>query len=385
MISLTPTQRQRALNWMPALIAGGAAWLVFLLLGHTPIIRASGMALAVVGMALALRPMGAALAVIGGLALAFSPSFWIQTGGAESLNPLEVAGALGAAVVAAGAILWFAKRPLIGAAAGLALFALLFLTTVGTTRSLRFTTLLTAWTLFLLVDGLLASNPHPNERSSRTLGVGTLSAYNTYGLLLLLAVGTINDPLFVLLVPAVALGLFLSRQRLPFWYWLALLAVLIGGLYGISRTYYSTFWWNYPVEKAMALTYNIPYMIAGVWREPERWIRLMGLIIGQFTAAGLALGVLGLARLSRWHPPVGVVTMIAFATYAAFGLIYYGEDSPVLLLPLLMIQLLWMTYAMYTFGQWLQKSLRPPRVGWLAAAAFTLLPLFMLLRIVGAM
>ena len=50
------------------------------------------MALAVVGMALALRPMGAALAVIGGLALAFSPSFWIQTGGAESLNPLEVGG-----------------------------------------------------------------------------------------------------------------------------------------------------------------------------------------------------------------------------------------------------------------------------------------------------
>ena len=59
------------------------------------------MALAVVGMALALRSMGAALAVIGGLALAFSPSFWIQTGGAESLNPLEVAAALVAAVVAA--------------------------------------------------------------------------------------------------------------------------------------------------------------------------------------------------------------------------------------------------------------------------------------------
>ena len=111
----------------------------------------------------------------------------------------------------------------------------------------------------------------------------------------------------------------------------------------------------------------------------------MGLIIGQFTAAGLALGVLGLARLSRWHPPVGVVTMIAYAAYALFGLVYFGEDSPVLLLPLLMIQLLWMTYAMYTFGQWLQKSLKPARVRWIAAATFTLLPLFMLLRIVGVM
>ena len=62
------------------------------------------------------------------------------------------------------------KRPLIGAAAGLALFAVLFLTTVGTTRSLRLTTLLTAWTLYLLVDGLLASNPRPTSASSRTRG-----------------------------------------------------------------------------------------------------------------------------------------------------------------------------------------------------------------------
>ena len=103
-------------------------------------------------------------------------------------------------------------------------------------------------------------------------------------------------------------------------------------------------------------------MIGSVWREPQRWIRLIDLIIGQFTAVGLALGVLGLARLSRWHPPVGVVTMIAFGTYATFGLIYYGADSPVLMLPLLMIQLLWMTYAVYTFGQWLQKSARPAHV-----------------------
>lgn len=373
MIALT---RRHALDWLPALFAGGAAWVVFLTVGHTPVIRASGMALAVIGMALALRLMGPALAVIGGLALAFSPSFWIQTGGAESLNPLEIVGALVAALVAAGALLRMSKRPVFGAAAGLILFAALFLTTVGTTRSLRLTTLLTAWTLFLLVDGLLVSNPRPDSPST-----GELRPYHTYGLLLLLAVGVANDPLFVLLVPAAALGLFLSRTRLPPLYWLALLAVLIYGLYSISQSYYSDFWWNYPVDQALAITRNIPYLIAGVWREPQRWIQLMTLIVGQFTAFGLALGVLGLARLSRWYPPVGVVTMIAFGTYAAFGLIYFGEDSPVLLLPLLMIQLLWMTYAMYTFGQWLEKSVHAAR--WVAAAGFTLLPLIMLLRIAG--
>ncbi|MEP7290939.1 MAG: hypothetical protein ABI835_04105 [Chloroflexota bacterium] len=378
MIALTPQQRQRVRYGLPALIAGGIAWVAFLLIGHTPLVRASGMALTVVGMTMALRPMSAPLAIIGGLALAFSPSFWIQTGGAEIFDPLQIALALLAAAVVAGGILLFSKRPVIGITAGFILFAVLFLSVVGEPRSLRLTNVLTAWTLYLLVDGLLVSNPRPDEPSNGVLGV-----QHTIGLLLLLAVGVINDPLFVLLVAAGALGLFLSRKRLPPGYWAALLAILAYGLYGISQTYYSTFWWNYPVEQALGISRNLPFLIGGVWREPERWIRLMSLIIRQFTAVGLALGVLGLARLARWHPPVGVVTMIAFGTYAVFGLIYFGADSPILLLPLLMIQLLWMTYAVYTFGQWLQKSVPPTRVRWVAAAAFTLLPLLMLLRIVG--
>ena len=53
------------------------------------------------------------------------------------------------------AILRFSKRPLLGAVVGIVLLAILFLTIVGTPRSLRLTTLLTAWTLYLLVDGLL--------------------------------------------------------------------------------------------------------------------------------------------------------------------------------------------------------------------------------------
>jgi hypothetical protein len=280
-----------------------------------------------------------------------------------------------------GALLWLSKRPTLAAAAGVILLAGLFLTMVGTPRSLRLTTLLMAWTLYLLVDGLLASNPRPDEPSN-----GKLGAQHTFGLLLLLAIGVANDPLFVLMIPAAGLGLSLSRITLPLWYWGALLFALIGGLYGVSQSYYSPFWWNFPPEQGAQITRNLPYMIGGVWREPERWIRLMALFIWQFSPAGLLLGVLGLARLSRWHPPVGVVTMVAFAAYAAFGLVYFGEDSPVLLLPLLMIQLLWMTYAVYTFGQWLQKSVHAEgesRVRWLAAAAFTLLPLFMLLRIVG--
>ncbi len=379
MIALTPERRQQAHYWLPAVFAGGIAWIAFLTLGHTPLIRASGLALVIVGMALALRSMGAALTIIGALALAFSPSFWIQTGGAESLSLPGVAAGLIAALVVAGVALRFSQQRWFGIATAVVVFSALFLAGIGTPRSLRLMTLLTAWLLYLLVDGLLISNPRPD-----TPATGKLGAQHTYGLLIVVVIGTINDPLFVLLVPAVALGLFLSRKSLPIWYWLALLAITAFGVYDLINLYGSAFWWNYPVDQALALTYHVPYLIGGVWREPARWIGLMDLIIRQFTAFGLALGVLGLARLSRWYPPIGVVSMIAYGTFAAFGLVYYGADSPVLLLPLLMIQLLWMTYAVYTFGQWLQKSRNPARLRWLAAAAFTLLPLFMLLRIVGA-
>ena len=292
MIALTPERRQQAVYWLPAVIAGVVAWLTFLVLGHTPPICASGLALVIVGMALALRSMGAALTIIGALALAFSPSFWIQTGGAESLNLPEVAAGLIAALVVAGVALRFSQQRWFGIAAAVVVFSALFLTSIGTPRSLRLMTLLTAWLLYLLVDGLLVSNPRPD-----TPATGKLGAQHTYGLLIVLVIGVLNDPLFVLLAPAVALGLFLSRKSLPLWYWLALLAISVFGVYGVIDVYVSQFWWHYPVDQALALTYHVPYLIAGVWREPARWIGLMDLIIRQFTAFGLALGVLGLARL----------------------------------------------------------------------------------------
>lgn len=375
-------QNPRLRDWLPALIAGGLAWLIFLILGHTPLVRASGMALAVVGMALALRSIDAALSIIGGMALAFSPSFWIQTGGVESLNPLEVGAALIAVIVIGFIALRLSHHPFVGAAIMVVVFAVLFLSMIGTPRSLRLTTLLSAWTLFLLIDGLLVSNARPDTPTTSQLG-----AQHTYGLLILLGIGVLNDPLFSLMIPAAALGLFLSKKRLPTLYWVALLVIAAFGVNGMIASYYSDYWWNLTTDTAIQSGIrHIPFIVADGWREPIRWIGLSDLVIQQFTWAGLALGVLGLARLARWYPPVGVVTMILYAAYGVFGLSYFGEDRSVLLLPLLMVQIVWMTYAVYTFSQWLQKSLRAneERARLFAAAAFTLLPVFMLLRIIGA-
>ncbi|NDJ61181.1 MAG: hypothetical protein GYB67_08660 [Chloroflexi bacterium] len=362
---------------LPALLAGLIAWIAFLVVGDTPLIRASGLALIIVGLSMALRAMGAALAIIGGLALAFSPAFWTQTGGAESLQLGTLVAALIGAGALTGALIWFGRRPVLGAALGLAIFAVLFLLVVGTPRSLRMTTLTTAWLLFLLIDILLASNPRPHQPRS------DLRPWQIVGLLLLLAIGTLNEPLFALLLPAVVLGLALAKARCPLWYWIAIGIIAGVGSAGILSNYVSPVWWG--VDPAAVPDGHVPFIVAGAWRDPLRWLALFDLIVRQFTGLGLALGVLGLARLARWHPPIGVVTLTAYGAYASFGLVYFGEDSAVLLLPLLMIQVLWMTYAVYAFGQWLQNSAKPaPRVvRWAAPALFTLLPLIMLLRIVG--
>jgi hypothetical protein len=150
--------------------------------------------------------------------------------------------------------------------------------------------------------------------------------------------------------------------------------------------YIHPYYWLFSADAAGAVGLRVPYLLADAWREGERWIVLINLVVGQFTAVGAGLGILGLARLSRWYPPLGGVLLLAYGVYAVFGLMYFGGDAAVLLLPLLMIQVYWMTYAVFTFGQWMQKSIQPSQAAlrWLAPAAFTLLPLFMLLRIIEA-
>ncbi len=349
-----------------------------MVVGQTPLIRASGLALVIIGMALALRPFGAVFAVIGAMALAFCPAFWAQTGGVELLRPPEVIAALVAALVGAAAILIWRRKALWGIGLGILIFGVLFLLFVGTPRSLRLTTLLSAWLLYLMIDGLLAANPRPDSPPT-----GQLGSQHTWGVLLLIAIGVLNDPLFALICPAVFLGLFLTSKRMPVIYWVLLAAVAAWGFYGIITLYADSAWWGVNVDMAEANGVQVPFLLSGGWREPSRWIYLIELVVYQFTAVGLVLGGIGLARLSRWYPPVGVVTMVAYGSYALFGLAYFGADASVLLMPMLMIQVVWMTYAVYAFNQWITRSTasKAPVLRWLAPAAFILLPLVLLMRI----
>ncbi|MBZ0281702.1 MAG: hypothetical protein K8L97_13265 [Anaerolineae bacterium] len=381
-LPITPAQRTLLRYWLPALLSGGAAFMAFILLGHTPFVRALALAATISGVTLALRRFGGTLALIGGLAMAFSPAFWSQTGGEDSATLMLIALLLAVAAVAGGVFIGLGRKPSLGMAVGLVVFALLFWGLVGTPRSLRITTLLSAWLIYLLIDALLTANPRPDEPPS-----APLYPRHLLGILVLLTLGILNDPLFTLLAPAVVLTLLLSKTRLPIWYWAVIGLMVIIGLRGVAVLYMDSGWWLYPAEQAEAFGIRVPFMMADGWREASRWLYLFGLVIGQFSIVGVLLGAFGLARLSRWYPPLGTVTMVAYAAYAIFGLVYFGRDSVVLLMPLLIIQAMWMTYAVHSFSHWLQKSFsaRKEIVRWLAPAAFTLLPLFMLFRITGVL
>lgn len=355
--------------WIPPLFCGAISWLLFLLLGETPLVRATGLALVIVGTTLALRRMGSVLAVVGGLTLALSPAFWQQTGGSAG-DPATITIAMLAAAVTVILAIPLAKRRYIALGIGIAVFAVFFWSQIGTPRSIRLTGFVIAWLAFLLVDMLLITNPRPDaaprllEDRKKMANTHKPRPYHTLGILLLYGLGVLNDPLLTLLAAAIVLSLFLTQHSLPRWYWPALALVIGIGLRGIAVDYID------------AQAYRLAL---GSWRDGREWLDFIQLIVSQFSIFGVILGVLGVARLARWYPPLGVVTLIAYTAYSYFALVYNGPDRNFLLLPLYLLQVVWMTYAVLAISEWVARVLRPPWFGrHLVIAVYGLLPLSML-------
>ncbi|HRF94612.1 MAG TPA: hypothetical protein PLZ51_05455, partial [Aggregatilineales bacterium] len=201
-----PPYRVLLTYWLPALLAGGLIWVIFITIGQTPFVRASGLALVIVGVSLTMCRFGAIIAFLGGISLALAPAFWSQTGGATSFVPATVVLAMGIAAIISIVVIQFLKRPYLALGVGVLVFAVIFWSQIGTARSLRLTSLMTAWLLFLLIEALFQSNPRPDEKPATPI------MHQQYmGILLILGIGILNDPLFVLILPAVALGLWLSQ------------------------------------------------------------------------------------------------------------------------------------------------------------------------------
>ncbi|MEM6284203.1 MAG: hypothetical protein AAF787_18575 [Chloroflexota bacterium] len=383
MVQLTATTRDRLIHWYPALLAGFTMWLTAIFIGSTPVLRATALAIVVVGISLSLRRLGVPLAYLGGVALGFSPAYWSQTGGPPTVNGWLILLFIVVAGVVAALILTTSKRVFMGFAVGISLFIGLYLVFGITQKSLRITTILAAWLLYMMIIAIRQTNPRPDEPAATPL-----SKPHVYGVLLMMTLGVLNDPLFTLFAPAVIIGLWLANTPLPRWYWPSLVIVTLYGGYGIANEYVSLDWLVRGAhDMHMAETF-VPYIVADGWREPVRWLYLTQLIINQFTWIGVVLSVIGLARMARWYPTLGVTLMIAYAGYWLFGLMYFGKDIEILLLPMMMIQVISITYAVYALSQWGMRLSPRPTVAWVASwgivAAFSTLHITLLLRIIGA-
>jgi hypothetical protein len=363
--------------WLPSLLNAGLVWFLLLYLGQTPLSRATGLALVIMGVTLALRRMGSILSVVGGLALAFSPVFWSQTGGGQG-DPADIVIAAGVAAIVVLLTALLSKRPYIGMGIGILIFVAYFFSQTETVRSIRLTGFVVGWLMFLLIDMLLLTNPRPDEapmilkdgKLQNAEGAEDARPYHTLGILLLLAVGILNDPLLTLLMPSMALSLALTKTKLHWAYWLGFGLVAGFGLRGI--------WADYLVAQEFRLALDS-------WRNGAEWLDMIRLVIGQFSIVGVILSVLGLARLARWYPHLGTVTLLAFAAYWGFGLVYNGRERDLLLLPLFVIQVLWMNYAVLAISEWAAKSLpNYPAIGrYLVIAAYAVLPIALFIGILG--
>lgn len=362
MTRLTATQLQLLRQWGPACLTATCAWLLLVALGQAPVARATGLALAILGVTASMRAMGLVASVAGGLTLTLSPVIWSQAGGAGTQPATIVVAAIFAtfAVLSASFLL---KRNELAIGLGIALFAAIFWNHIGTGQSLRLTVLVTAWLLFLLIDMLMLTNPRPGFKPPQAP-----ERWHLAGIPLLFALGALNDPLVTLFAPAILLALLLSYARLPGWYWLTIVAIAVAGAYLLAQTYLLT---------------ASPLLLPLGWRDAQRWLALGEYPLAQFGWAGIALGIVGVARLARWYPPLGTVTIIAFASYMLFGLTYIGKHREVLLLPLIIIQVMWMTYAVNSISQWVNKSLQNEAGLWihLVSALYIALPALLLLDI----
>ncbi len=372
-------QQQERLSYVyPALIATLISGLAYMTLGSTPPLRALALALVVAAISLMLRGLGPVLAISGSLVFGFCPAFWSQTGGSPIANEGLILTLIALAAIGGVVGVWQGGRLLPGVVLGAVVFVVPYAIIAGSTRSLRLTTLLAAWLLYALVLALRRTNPRPEEAPAQRLGWR-----HTLSIAVLLSLGVLNDPLLTLMVPVVAIGLWLSHAELPWWYWAWLLLLVLLGGYGVFQIYVRPDWINRSAAELLEANLSGPFIVFDGWREPMRWVSLLQLTTQQFTLLGAALGVVGLARIARWYPTLGVITMVMYGVYAVFGLMYFGLDANVLLLPMLMVQVFWTTYAVYALGQWLQKTSQPAS-RWLAPAAFTLLPLVLLARILMA-
>lgn len=187
----------------------------------------------------------------------------------------------------------------------------------------------------------------------------------------------------VLLIPSVVAALFLARPPMTRKQWLTAFGLFLAVL--LIYAYIPIRWPALHNGSLMRFDEFVGWvtgsrfrgaLILDAWfKDIERWRILDRLILDQYGWLGAALSLIGLALMIRLQWRAALVSGLAFAAFAFYGLNYYVPDVSVFLIPLFLIQAIWMGYGVATLIAlaFTRYSLRVE--SWVHAALITLFAL----------
>lgn len=161
-----------------------------------------------------------------------------------------------------------------------------------------------------------------------------------------------NHLTMALMAPAIALGVLSARPRLQRRDWLLVALCFLAPL--ALDLYIPLRWPALHNGEWMSLGDFIAYitgqrfggaMQLGLWREATRWRIVGGLMLDAFGPGGAALAALGLAWLVARKWRMALVTLVAWASYFAYGLVYNVPDVSVFIIPAHIIMAMWIGVA----------------------------------------
>jgi hypothetical protein len=184
----------------------------------------------------------------------------------------------------------------------------------------------------------------------------------------------------VLLVPMILLGLWFVRPQARPREWAA--AATLGVAMFAVELYLPLRWPALHGGAALPLADWLAWITGqrfggavqfDLWRDVTRWRIVGGLMWNAFGPAGATLAAAGLAWLAVKHRPLAAITIIAWAAYCAYGLIYKVADVSVFVLPAHIIMAFWIGAALAAAMGWIATLPGWPgrvlRIGLLALCA----------------
>ena len=173
----------------------------------------------------------------------------------------------------------------------------------------------------------------------------------------------------VILMPAIALALILLRPGLRLKNWLIAVGCLLLGL--TPWLYIPLRWPALHNGASMALGDWLGWIFGqrfggalnlALWNNPTRWGIVGRITLEQCGPVGLALAAIGLLVLLRRRWRMALTTLVVFAGYIFYGLVYNVPDADVFIIPAFMILAIWLGMAIACVSQvatrWLEQEAR---------------------------